>query len=86
MTDDSGASPCHHHTLAHSPLGRVTLCPDCGVVQLHMDSVSMRLEVEAFEMLAHMVLMARWRLHSKEADQAAQLTAQALKAAAAPRR
>ena len=86
MTDDFNASPCHHQTLAHSDMGRVTLCPDCGVVQLHMDAVSVRLEVEAFEALAHMVLMARWRLHSKEASRAAQLTAQTLKAAAAPRR
>ena len=86
MTDDSGTSPCHHQTLAHSAMGRVTLCPDCGVVQLHMDSVSIRMEVESFETLAHMVLMARWRLHSSAANQAAQLTAEALKAAAAPRR
>lgn len=67
-------------------MGRVTLCPDCGVVQLQMDAVSLRLDVEAFETLAHMVLMARWRLHSSAANQAAQLAAETLKAAAAPRR
>lgn len=86
MTDDSGASPCHHHTLAQSPVGRVTLCPDCSVVQLHMDAVTLRLAADDFETLAHMVLMARWRLHTSAANQAAQLTAEALKAAAAPRR
>ena len=86
MTDDSGARPCHHHTLAQSPVGRVTLCPDCGVVQLHMDAVTLRLAADDFETLAHMVLMARWRLHTSAANQAAQLTAEALKAAAAPRR
>lgn len=86
MTDDSGTRPCHPQTLAHSPLGRVTVCPDCSVVQLQMDTVTLRLAADDFETLAHMVLMARWRLHSSAANQAAQLTAEALKAAGAPRR
>lgn len=86
MTNDATPRPCHPRTLAHSALGRVTLCPDCSVVQLHMDAVSLRLGTDDFETLAHMVLMARWRLHSSVANQAAQLTAEALKAAAAPRR
>lgn len=86
MNPKANANPCPHQTLAHSDLGRITVCPDCGVVHLHMDCVSLRLEIDGFEALAHMVLMARWRLHTVVAHQAAQLTAEALQAAVAPRR
>ncbi|MDY0012997.1 MAG: hypothetical protein RBS40_08925 [Rhodocyclaceae bacterium] len=57
---------CQHAMLARSPVGQVSVCPDCGVVHLSMDCVSVRLEVNAFLALAEMVSQAQKRLHSMQ--------------------
>lgn len=55
---------CQHALLAQSPLGHVSVCPDCGVVHLSLNCVSVRLEVNDFKALAGMVSQAHERLHS----------------------
>ncbi len=63
--EHSPTSPnCQHAMLARSPVGHVSVCPDCGVVHLSMDCVSIRLEVSAFVALAAMLSQAQQRLHS----------------------
>ena len=56
------SSPCQHALLARSPIGHVADCPDCGVVHLSLDCVSVRLEAGAFLAMAEMVSEARQRL------------------------
>lgn len=60
------SSTCQHALLARSPVGRVSLCPECGVVHLSLNCVSVRLEVTAFLALAEMLSKAQERLHSAE--------------------
>jgi hypothetical protein len=55
---------CQHAMLARSPVGHVSVCPECRVVHLSMDCVSVRLEVNAFLALAEMLSQAQQRLHS----------------------
>ncbi len=63
----SPTSPsCQHAMLACSPVGCVSVCPDCGVVHLSMDCVSVRLEVNAFLALAEMLLQAQKRLNGMQ--------------------
>ena len=52
MEYSPSSSSCQHALLARSPLGHVTVCPDCAVVHLSLNCVSVRLEVEAFAALA----------------------------------
>ena len=54
--------PCSQAVLARSPLGQVAVCPDCGVVHLSLQCLSIRLEPGAFEALALMVAQAQQRL------------------------
>lgn len=59
----SPTSPvCQHALLARSPIGHVSVCAECDVVQLCLDCVSVRLEAMAFMALAAMVLQAQKRL------------------------
>lgn len=63
--EQSATSPsCQHALLARSPVGHVSVCPDCGVVNLSMDCVSVRLEMNAFLALAEMLSQAKESLHS----------------------
>ncbi len=65
--EHSPTSPsCQHVMLARSPVGQVSVCPDCGVVHLSMDCVSVRLEVNAFLALAEMLSQAQKRLASTQ--------------------
>lgn len=67
MDHSPTASNCQHALLARSPVGHVSVCPDCGVVHLSMDCVSVRLEVNAFLALAEMLSQAQKRLHNNAA-------------------
>ncbi len=50
---------CRHIQIAHSKLGEVVICPECGVVHLNLQSISLRLEVEAFAVLSSMLVQAQ---------------------------
>ncbi len=60
------SSSCQHAVLARSPVGHVTVCPDCGVVHLSLNCLSVRLEEDAFVALAEMLAQARQRLQSAQ--------------------
>lgn len=61
------SSNCQHALLARSPVGHVSVCPECGVVHLSLDCLSLRLELSAFQALAQMLSQAQRRLESKAA-------------------
>lgn len=63
MAHTPTSSSCQHAMLARSPVGHVSVCPDCGVVHLALDCVSVRLEVGAFLAMVEMVSQAQKRLH-----------------------
>lgn len=58
--------PCQHSMLAHSPIGHVAVCADCGVVHLSLNCVSVRLEPGAFLALVKMLNHAQQRMGSDE--------------------
>ncbi|WP_137894992.1 hypothetical protein [Ramlibacter sp. 2FC] len=62
MSSQDGIPSCQHLSLARSEIGHISTCRDCGVVQLHLQALSLRLEDEAFEALARMVGRASLRL------------------------
>lgn len=63
MAQSPPSSSCQHTLLAQSPVGHVSACPDCGVVNLSVDCVTVRLEVSAFVALTEMLSQAQKRLH-----------------------
>lgn len=66
MAHSPNSSRCQHALLARSPVGHVSVCPDCGVVHLSLDCVSVRLEVGAFLAMAEMVSQAQKHLHGAQ--------------------
>ncbi len=60
------SSSCQHALLARSPVGHVSVCPECGVVHLSLDCLSLRLELTAFQALAQMLSQAKQRLDSRQ--------------------
>lgn len=62
MSSQDGLEPCQHLSLARREIGYVSTCRECGVVQLHLQALSLRLEEEAFQALARMVERASQRL------------------------
>ena len=69
MEYSPSSSSCQHALLARSPLGHVTVCPDCAVVHLSLNCVSVRLEVEAFAALAERLNRAQECLHGNRPAQ-----------------
>ncbi|MBC3917859.1 hypothetical protein H8L32_10275 [Undibacterium sp. CY18W] len=53
------SNSCQHLGLASSKVGEVMICPECGVVHLSLNHVSLRLDVEAFRVLAYMLAEAQ---------------------------
>lgn len=62
MKHSSQSNPCKHVGLAHSNVGEVSICPDCGVVHVALQYFSMRFDLEAFRALAHMLGTAQARI------------------------
>lgn len=63
---------CHHFQLAESHVGHVSMCPDCGVVHVALNHITVRLTPEAFRALAAMTGEAQARLdHVAQASAAA---------------
>lgn len=58
----SQSTSCRHVGLAHSHVGDVSMCPDCGVVHVSLQYFSMRLDLEAFRALAQMLGVAQTRI------------------------
>ena len=62
MTYLPQSSSCQHLGIAHSDIGNVVLCPECGVVRISMEHMSIRLGPEAFRSLAHMLNAAQAKI------------------------
>lgn len=60
----SAKSPaCQHTLLARNPVGQVSLCPECEVVHLSLDCLSVRLEMAVFMAFADLLSQAKKRVH-----------------------
>lgn len=55
----NSGSTCQHLNIANSKIGEIMICPDCGVVHLSLQSISIRLDFDAFSELAKMVKQAK---------------------------
>jgi len=72
--NDSSSRPenCNHVQLADSNVGHVSICPDCNVIHVSLNHITVRLTPEAFRALAAMTGEAQSRLdHVVEASIAA---------------
>lgn len=56
------ASPCQHFEIAYSSVGEVMICPDCNVVHVSLQNMSLRFELEAFRSLAQMLDQAQGKI------------------------
>jgi hypothetical protein len=54
---------CRCLTMAENEVGAVSLCPQCGVVTMRLQYISLRFETEAFERVGSLVEQARARIH-----------------------
>lgn len=64
-------SACQHMVLAQSPLGAVSLCPECGVLHLEIHNLSLRFKPSAFAELTRLLNSAQ--AHLPAAEQGAML-------------
>lgn len=53
---------CSCVSLADNEVGAIALCPQCGVVTMRLQYISLRFETEAFERVAALVEQAQMRL------------------------
>lgn len=59
------ATPCTHEYLAYSKSGKVLICRDCGVVHLHLQNMSLRLDVNQFTAIAALITEASKRMSAE---------------------
>ena len=67
MKHQPQSNSCQHLALASSKVGEVMICPECGVVHLSLNHVSLRFDVEAFRTLAYMLAEAQLNIESFDA-------------------
>lgn len=68
------ASPerCQHIAIAHSSSGNIAICPECNVVHVAMDHLTLRFTPDVFRGIADMFTSAQARLdHASAASTAA---------------
>lgn len=70
--------------LASSPLCQVSACPGCGVVHLHLPSMTLRFEPAAFHEVARLVAQASLALEGSRTDTAVPAPMGAVHPPAAP--
>ncbi|MDQ5889299.1 MAG: hypothetical protein QG667_2594 [Pseudomonadota bacterium] len=59
-------SNCQHVVLAQSPLGAVSLCPECGVLHLAIHNLSLRFKPSAFAELTRLLNSAQAHLPAEQ--------------------
>lgn len=59
MTSNMKNNACQHLSIANSKIGEIMICPECGVVHLSLQSISLRLDLTAFAELSKMVAQAQ---------------------------
>ncbi|MBC3875912.1 hypothetical protein [Undibacterium flavidum] len=50
---------CQHLSIANSKIGEIMICPECSVIHLSLQSISIRLDLDAFSELAKMIKHAQ---------------------------
>jgi len=60
--------PCTHECLAATPLSKVLICRECGVVHLHLQNMSLRLEVADFLSFADTMAEAAHQARAGQKD------------------
>lgn len=70
MDSSAHTSPCQHQPVANSPLGAITVCPDCQVVHLAIGHVTMRFTVDAFRDLGQLLAQAQASLEAPPREKA----------------
>ncbi|MBI3712537.1 MAG: hypothetical protein HY253_06200 [Burkholderiales bacterium] len=65
-TANSDNKACQHLAIAHSKVGDVMICADCGVVHLALQTISMRFDMDAFSELARMLGRAQTAIESAQ--------------------
>ena len=61
-THHANHMPCQHVRLAHSGVGEICFCPDCGVVHVALQYFTVRFELEAFKALQAMLTEAQGKI------------------------
>lgn len=59
-------SACQYVVLAQSPLGAVSLCPECGVLHLAIHNLSLRFKPSAFAELTRLLNSAQAHLPAEQ--------------------
>ncbi len=62
----SSANTCQHLQIASSPVGDVKICPECGVVHVAIQNLSLRLELESFRALTYMLAQAQLNIEDQQ--------------------
>lgn len=67
MTSKTHYKACQHVAIAQSKVGEVMICPDCGVVHLALQALTMRFDFDAFSELARMLGQAHHAIENAHA-------------------
>jgi hypothetical protein len=59
MPEADNTASCRHLTVAESPIGKVSMCPECAVIHLAIAHVTLRLTPDVFNALEQMLRQAR---------------------------
>lgn len=56
--------PCSHQLLASSDIGKVLICRDCGIVQLQVQNIALRYDLQDFLELADLQVQASRKIRA----------------------
>lgn len=68
MSSAKTSQPCRHIELVRSQVAEVAMCPDCKVVHITLQHVTVRLTSDAFQELVWSVGQAQAIIDSQQAD------------------
>ena len=68
MSSAKNSQPCRHIELVRSQVAEVAMCPDCKVVHITLQHVTVRLTSDAFQELVWSVGQAQGIIDSQQAD------------------
>lgn len=60
------SNQCQHLQIASSPVGDVKICPECGVVHVAVQNLSLRLDLESFRALTYMLAQAQLNIEDQQ--------------------
>jgi hypothetical protein len=68
MSSAKTSQPCRHIELVRSPVAEVAMCPDCQVVHITLQHVTVRLTSDAFQELVWSLGKAQAIIESQQED------------------